>query len=183
MHPVNPVDLDPVSLTLVLGGQRSGKSKLAEDMAIKDGAAIYLATAEPLDDEMTERIKQHQARRGEGWKSIEVPLDIPATLATLTGDIPVLVDCLTVWLANLMEAGQNIEEETARFIDAAIQYKGPVITVSNEVGLGVIPANKLARQFADQAGLMNQRVAAAANRVIFTTAGLPIVLKNEVSKV
>lgn len=182
MHPCDPATLPFASLTLVLGGQRSGKSVLAERMAIRDGEAFYLATAEARDGEMEDRIKKHQERRGNGWHAIEEPLDIAATLPILSGKLPVLIDCLTVWLANLMEAGQNPARETARLIDAARAYPGPVIAVSNEVGLGVIPANKLARQFADEAGLMNQRFAADADRVIFAAAGLPIVLKNETSE-
>jgi len=169
--------LPPV--TLILGGQRSGKSRLAETL-IEDaaGGGLYLATAEARDGEMTDRIAAHRARRGPDWDTIEEPLDIlEQILEHASPNRPVLVDCVTLWLSNLMAAGRNPESEVESLAQGLTGLAGPVVFVSNEVGLGVIPANALARSFADAAGLANQRLAACADRVVFTAAGLPLVLK------
>ncbi|HCS71532.1 MAG TPA: bifunctional adenosylcobinamide kinase/adenosylcobinamide-phosphate guanylyltransferase [Rhodospirillaceae bacterium] len=169
--------LPPV--TLILGGQRSGKSRLAETL-IEDaaGGGLYLATAEARDGEMTERIATHRARRGPDWETIEEPLDILGQIREHAAPgRPVLVDCVTLWLSNLMAAGRDAESEVETLARGLTGLAGPVVLVSNEVGLGVIPANALARSFADAAGLANQRLAACADRVVFTAAGLPLVLK------
>jgi len=169
--------LPPV--TLILGGQRSGKSRLAETL-IEDaaGGGLYLATAEARDGEMTDRIATHRARRGPDWETIEEPLDILGQIREHADPgRPVLVDCVTLWLSNLMAAGRNPESEVETLARGLDGLAGPVVFVSNEVGLGVIPANALARSFADAAGLANQRLAACADRVVFTAAGLPLVLK------
>ena len=169
--------LPPV--TLILGGQRSGKSRLAETL-IEDaaGGGLYLATAEARDGEMTDRIAAHRARRGPDWETIEEPLDILGQIREhASADRPVLVDCVTLWLSNLMAAGRDPESEVETLARGLDGLGGPVVFVSNEVGLGVIPANALARSFADAAGLANQRLAARADRVVFTAAGLPLVLK------
>jgi len=169
--------LPPV--TLILGGQRSGKSRLAETL-IEDaaGGGLYLATAEARDGEMTDRIAAHRARRGPDWDTIEEPLDILEQIREhASPNRPVLVDCVTLWLSNLMAAGRNPESEVESLAQGLTGLAGPVVFVSNEVGLGVIPANALARSFADAAGLANQRLAACADRVVFTAAGLPLVLK------
>ena len=173
------------SLTLILGGQKSGKSALAEQM-IEDnaGGGVYLATAEPAasnqDPEMAARIEAHRARRGAGWSTIEEPLDIlPVILANAAPDRPVLVDCLTLWLANLMAAERDIDAEVEALALGLAGAAGPVILVSNEVGLGVIPETALGRRFADAAGKANQRLAQAVGLVLFTAAGLPITLKDE----
>jgi adenosylcobinamide kinase / adenosylcobinamide-phosphate guanylyltransferase len=125
---------------------------------------------------MRERIAHHQQRRGEGWQTIEVPLDLAPLLEA--GTRPLLVDCLTLWLTNLMLAGRDAEVETARLIAAARTSRAAVVFVSNEVGLGIVPDNALAREFRDRAGRLNQAVAAVANRVVFMAAGLPMVLKD-----
>jgi adenosylcobinamide kinase / adenosylcobinamide-phosphate guanylyltransferase len=125
---------------------------------------------------MRERIAHHQQRRGEGWQTAEVPVDLAPLLEA--GTRPVLVDCLTLWLTNLMLAGRDAEAETARLIAAARTARPPVVFVSNEVGLGIVPDNALAREFRDRAGRLNQAVAAVANRVVFMAAGLPMVLKD-----
>jgi adenosylcobinamide kinase/adenosylcobinamide-phosphate guanylyltransferase len=126
---------------------------------------------------MRERIAHHQRRRGDGWQTVEAPLDLAALLEAENG--PILVDCLTLWLTNIMLAGRDAEAETAKLIAAAQTSRAPVVFVSNEVGLGIVPDNALAREFRDRAGRLNQAVATAANRVVFMVAGLPMVLKDD----
>jgi len=166
---------------LVLGGQRSGKSRYAEALVIASGRApVYLATATAGDGEMRARIAAHRARRGESWRTVEEPHDLAGALLRETGDgFHVLVDCLTLWVANLMEAGREVEDETSALLDALAHIMGPVVLVSGEVGLGIIPADPLPRRFADALGVVNQRVAAAVDRVVLVAAGLPLVLKAE----
>jgi adenosylcobinamide kinase/adenosylcobinamide-phosphate guanylyltransferase len=170
-------DLPP--LVLVLGGARSGKSRFAEDLIRSAGLpALYLATAEPRDAEMRDRIEAHRARRGTGWATIEEPLEIVnRLLAAASEGKPILVDCLTLWLANLMGAGCDIGFETQRLLAALPRIKAPVVMVANEVGLGIVPENALAREFRDHAGRLNQSIAARAERVVFMAAGLPLALK------
>ena len=165
--------------TLVLGGARSGKSTWAEHLRLgHDLERIYLATAEARDDEMAERIAKHQERRGNAWRAEEVPLELPRALDEMAGPgRAVLVDCLTLWLSNLMAAERDIEEESAALVAAIERARGPVVLVSNEVGLGIVPMNALARAFRDHAGRLNQITAAAADQVVFLAAGLPMVLK------
>lgn len=165
-------------LTLVLGGARSGKSSYAEGlMSALPLPWAYVATAEALDDEMRRRIEQHQARRGAGWLQYEAPLDIATTLSGDAADQPCLVDCLTLWLSNLMHAERHIAQETATLVGALSKRSAPCIMVANEVGLGIVPDNALARRFRDEAGWLNQRIAAVADCVVFITAGLPMTLK------
>jgi adenosylcobinamide kinase/adenosylcobinamide-phosphate guanylyltransferase len=165
-------------LTLVLGGARSGKSRLAERLAIASGRALYLATATPGDAEMAARIREHQARRGASWQTIEEPFDLADTLAAHAAPgRPVLVDCLTLWLANLMAAERDIAAETRRLVEALPGLAGPVVFVSNEVGLGIVPDNALARRFRDDAGRLHQEIAGVAALVLFVAAGLPLALK------
>jgi len=166
-------------LTLVLGGARSGKSRYAE--ALIEAAArhaCYLATAEARDDEMRQRIADHRARRGRHWTTIEEALAlVPALGAAARPDRPVLVECLTLWLSNVMLAGIDAASEIDRLVAALPALKGPVALVANEVGLGIVPENGLARAFRDHAGRLNRAVAAVADRVVFVAAGLPLVLK------
>ena len=170
--------LPPV--TFVLGGARSGKSRHAEELIETTGAGLYLATAEAHDDEMAERITRHQARRGELWRTLEAPLALAEALREhATADRPVLVDCLTLWISNLMAAERDVVAEVMALCETLASLDGPVVVVSNEVGLGIVPTNDLARRFRDLAGEANQRVAAVADRVVFMTAGLPMVLKDE----
>ncbi len=165
-------------VTLILGGARSGKSAFAERLVTAlPPPWVYCATAQALDDEMRERIAHHQRRRGEGWRTVEAPLDVAPPLETATQ--PILVDCLTLWLTNIMLAGMDVEAQTARLLAAAEVSRAPIVFVSNEVGLGIVPDNALAREFRDRAGRLNQAVAAIANRVVFMAAGLPMVLKDE----
>ncbi len=166
-------DLPPI--TLVIGGARSGKSAHAEHLIEAAGGGFYLATADAGDDEMKARIKAHQDRRGKSWQTIEEPLDLTGALAGLNE--PVLVDCLTLWLSNLMMENRDIEAEFNTLIGIIPSLKNPVIFVTNEVGQGIVPDNKLARDFRDHAGRLNQTIAAAADQVILMTAGLPHIIK------
>jgi adenosylcobinamide kinase/adenosylcobinamide-phosphate guanylyltransferase len=170
--------LPPV--TLVLGGARSGKSRYAEALVERQGGArVYLATAEAGDAEMAARIAAHKARRGERWTTVEAPLDLVGALdRACRPERAVLVDCLTLWLSNLMGAGRDIMKERDALIAALPSLHGPVVFVSNEVGLGVVPMGELARRFVDEAGRLNQTVAAAAESVVYVTAGLPMTLKD-----
>ncbi|MFN0219599.1 MAG: bifunctional adenosylcobinamide kinase/adenosylcobinamide-phosphate guanylyltransferase [Hyphomicrobium sp.] len=163
-------------LTLVLGGARSGKSALAESLlAASPGPMTYIATAEARDDEMRVRIDAHRTRRGRDWTTVEAPVALVAALNAAEG--PALIDCLTLWLTNLMLGSHAIAPETDKLIAALQARAAPCILVSNEVGLGIVPENALARAFRDEAGCLNQRVAAACDRVLFVAAGLPVVLK------
>lgn len=162
---------------LVTGGVRSGKSAIAEERTLGFGApATYIATAQALDDEMAERIARHQARRGPEWRTVSEPLDLPAAIAASDGT-PRLVDCLTLWLTNLMLAERDWRAETERLTATLARQSAPVVLVSNEVGLGIVPDNALARRFRDAAGLMNQDVAKVADEVILAIAGLPLKVK------
>jgi adenosylcobinamide kinase/adenosylcobinamide-phosphate guanylyltransferase len=166
-------------VTLVLGGARSGKSAYAEHLANGAGSgAVYLATAEAGDGEMAERIARHRQRRGPRWRTIEEPLDLVGALQrAVQPEQPVVVDCLTLWLSNLLAAGRDIAAETARLKDAFASLTGPVILVANEVGLGIVPPTPLGRVFRDDAGRLNQAIAQAADRVVFVVAGLPLTVK------
>jgi len=167
------------SVTLVLGGARSGKSAYAEGLIEAVGTGTYLATAEAGDAEMDERIRRHRERRGKRWETIEEPLDLAGALDRHTKpDRPVLVDCLTLWLSNVMGAGRDVEADCLALTDTLAGLAGPVVLVSNEVGLGLVPETPLGRAFRDHAGRLNQSIVARADRVVFVAAGLPMVLKN-----
>lgn len=166
-------------VTLVLGGARSGKSRHAEALVTRAPQPwIYIATAEARDDEMTARIKAHQARRAEGWQTVEAPRHLPDAIAQAPADAAVLVDCLTFWLSNLMDGSFDIDRQTVRLLEALNGRAGPTIVVSNEVGLGIVPDNALARRFRDLQGALNQRIAAEAQRVVMMVAGIPIAVKS-----
>jgi adenosylcobinamide kinase/adenosylcobinamide-phosphate guanylyltransferase len=166
-------------LNFVLGGARSGKSRYAERLIeAAASAGTYCATAEPGDAEMAARIAAHRDRRSRFWHTIEVPLALAAAIADHSrADRPLLVDCLTLWLSNLMAADRDIEAETAALAAALRAADGPVVLVANEVGLGLVPETPLGRRFRDAAGRLNQEIAALADRVVFVAAGLPLVLK------
>lgn len=166
-------------LTLVLGGARSGKSRFAEDLAVATGLArIYVATAEAYEDEMRERIAVHRARRDDDWTTVDAPLDLPAALDSAAGaDRVVLVDCLTLWLSNVMLAAHDVDAALDGLLAALARLSGPAILVSNEVGSGIVPDTRLGRDFRDHQGRLNQRVAAVADRVTLVVAGLPLDLK------
>jgi len=178
-YPPSASRLSLPPLSLILGGARSGKSRHAEGLIeAAAGTALYLATAEPRDEEMRARIAAHRARRGPGWTTIEAPLALaPLLAAEARPDRPILVDCLTLWLANLLLAERDVGAEIERLLAALPGLKGPVVMVANEIGMGIVPDNALARLFRDHAGRLNQQVAALADRVVFLAAGLPLVLK------
>lgn len=164
-------------LTLVLGGARSGKSRHAEGLITAlPPPWTYVATAEAGDEEMAARIKSHRERRGAQWRTIDAPRVLAKALSAC-GDGPVLVDCLTLWLSNLMLAEANVEEETAQLEETLAATKGPLVLVANEVGSGIVPSYPLGRRFRDMQGILNQRMAARAERVILMVAGLPLALK------
>lgn len=169
--------LPPV--TLVLGGARSGKSRHAEALVeSQPGPCVYLATAEAKDAEMAARIEQHRARRGTRWETLEEPLALAEALGRVARpDGAVLVDCLTLWLSNLMGAGRDVTAESEALVSTLPALPGPVVLVSNEVGLGVVPENALARAFVDYAGCLHHNIATVAQSVVFMAAGLPLQLK------
>ena len=169
----------PGKSVLVLGGARSGKSSYAEKMVGSSGLKpLYLATGRAFDTEMENRIAIHRERRGPEWQTIEEPLDLVGALTLHAAeDRFVLVDCLTLWLTNLMMAERDIGAETARLVAMLPDLAGPVVFVSNEVGLGIVPENRMAREFRDHAGFLHQAVAAVADEVYFMAAGLPLKMK------
>jgi len=178
--------LPPVSL--VLGGARSGKSTHAEKLVngtLFGGIAqpaVYIATAEAGDVEMATRIMAHRARRGGQWTTIEEPLRLAEALARAAGNgQPVLVDCLTLWLSNLVHAGEDVDQASDDVVQTLDEIKVPVVFVSNELGLGLVPDTPLGRSFRDSMGRMNMRIAARADRVILMAAGLPLTLKDRPS--
>jgi adenosylcobinamide kinase/adenosylcobinamide-phosphate guanylyltransferase len=165
-------------LTLVLGGARSGKSRHAETLVTAMPPPwIYVATAEPLDDEMATRIAEHRARRDDRWRTVEAPLDLAGALAAAPAGASILVDCLTLWLSNLMLAKTALEVEIERLESAVSQATGAIVLVANEVGLGIVPDNALARNFRDAAGNLNQRLAARADHVSLLVAGIALKVK------
>ena len=169
----------PGKITFVLGGARSGKSSYAERLVETSGLQpVYLATGRAFDREMEDRIEVHRGRRGPQWTTVEEPLDLVGVLTDeVRRDRFVLVDCLTLWLTNLMMAERDIENEIQSLVDGLAQLTGPIVFVSNEVGLGIVPENGLARAFRDHAGFLHQAVAAAADEVYFMAAGLPLKMK------
>lgn len=164
-------------VTLILGGARSGKSDRGLQLAAKP-PHTFIATAEALDDEMAERIALHKSERDQSWSLVEAPLDLAdALLEHSAPDAVLLVDCLTLWLSNIMHAGRECSAETGRLITALSAAKGSVVLVSNEVGLGLAPDNALGRRFRDEQGRLNRRVAEHSDIVEFVAAGLPLKLK------
>ena len=168
-------------LTFVIGGARSGKSRYGENVIATLPPPwrppwAYVATAEALDAEMAERIVTHRARRGPQWRTMEAPRDLAAALKECE-TMPVLVDCLTLWLSNQMLADADIDLETARLADALTAAKSPIVLIANEVGSGIVPDHPLGRKFRDLQGVLNQRMAARADRVVLVVAGLPVALK------
>lgn len=169
-----PVD----ELYLVLGGARSGKSRHAETLVEACPSPWrYIATAEPLDEEMRRRIDAHKARRGNGWQTVEAPLELASALDDCPHGTPILVDCLTLWLSNLMLNGRPAEPAADGLLEALGRRRGPTVVVSNEAGLGIVPDNRLARDFRDAVGVLNGKVAARAEHVHFMVAGIPMIVK------
>ena len=171
------------ALTLVVGGARSGKSRLSEVLVLSSGLKRnYLATAEALDDEMRARIAQHQVERGAAWQTWNTPLDLDQTLELIPAGEVVLLDCATLWLSNHFMAGSDIAAKSAGLIAALTACASPVVVVSNEVGWGIVPENALARTFRDHQGMLNQQIAERADLVIGVLAGLPMVLKGQMPR-
>jgi adenosylcobinamide kinase / adenosylcobinamide-phosphate guanylyltransferase len=163
-------------LSLIIGGARSGKSRLAERLVAGSGLPqTYIATAQAFDAEMRARIDAHLADRGEGWTTVEAPLDVAGAVSVAAG--VVLLDCATLWLSNHLLAEADIEAEVAGLLAALAVCGAPVVVVSNEVGWSIVPDNALARAFRDHQGRLNQRLAAEAELVVAVMAGLPLVLK------
>ncbi len=173
------------AVTFVLGGARSGKTRhglsLCDDLHAQHGMdPVYVATAQAFDTEMEDRIASHRDERGPAWRTVEAPIDLPAAIRRECGPgTCLLVDCLTLWLTNLMlaEAAFDCDAARAKLVAALGDATGPVVMISNEVGQGIVPENALARRFRDEAGRLNQAVAAAADRVVLVAAGLPLILK------
>ena len=174
------------AITFVIGGCRSGKSRYATDLAaqLSKKQKIFIATCQPQDEEMRQRVARHQKDRGKTWITLEVPIELPEAITRngSRGNL-ILVDCLTLWISNLLTRTPKISEDdviasvdnlTRALLHAA---KCPVILVSNEVGTGIVPENRLARQFRDIMGMTNQRVAACADAVIWMVAGIPVKIK------
>lgn len=169
--------------TLILGGVRSGKSRLAEQLATESSLPVtYIATATVRDDEMRARIAAHRARRPGAWTLVEEPLELAATLhAHAASDRCLLIDCLTLWLTQLLMANDSnlFERERAALVDVLPKLRGHIILVSNETNMGVTPLGELSRRYCDEAGRLHQDLARRCDRVILTIAGLPQVLKGE----
>jgi adenosylcobinamide kinase/adenosylcobinamide-phosphate guanylyltransferase len=165
-------------LTFLLGGARSGKSLHAERLITTLPAPwTYIATAQAFDDEMRERIQHHRDRREGGWQTRDAPFNLAETLRTLPAGTPVLLDCLTLWLTNVMLADRDVEAAVAELCSVLAAPAGPWYAVSNEVGLGIVPENRLARRFRDEQGRLNQKIAALADEVLFLVAGFPVKVK------
>jgi adenosylcobinamide kinase / adenosylcobinamide-phosphate guanylyltransferase len=166
-------------LTFVLGGARSGKSRYAEGLVMDCAPPwIYIATSQAYDEEMSARIAEHRQRRDGKWCTFEAPLDLPAAVAAHgSNGQAVLIDCLTLWLSNVMLAGRDVLAEQQRLVAALNKADGPVVVVSNEVGFGIVPDNALAREFRDAQGRLNMQIAAIADRTVLIAAGLPLILK------
>ncbi|MDC6380758.1 bifunctional adenosylcobinamide kinase/adenosylcobinamide-phosphate guanylyltransferase [Pseudomonas graminis] len=168
-------------LQLILGGARSGKSRLAEKLASDSGLnVIYIATSQPLDGEMNQRVALHRERRPAEWGLIEEPVELARVLRENAGEGRcLLVDCLTLWLTNLLmlDEPQRLAEEREALLDGLAELPGDIIFVSNETGLGVVPLGELTRRYVDEAGWLHQALAERCHRVVFTVAGLPMILK------
>lgn len=166
---------------LITGGARSGKSRIAEGWVTAQGPTpVYIATAEPFDTEMKKRIDDHRSRRGSEWSNVEEPLDLLKALHETDGQGPRLVDCLTLWLSNMMHADLDWQEQARRLAETIPNLTSPVTFVTNEVGQGIVPENALARAFRDAAGEVNQTIAAAVDEVYLAVAGYPLQVKSNV---
>jgi adenosylcobinamide kinase/adenosylcobinamide-phosphate guanylyltransferase len=167
-------------VVFITGGARSGKSSLALRLAsAREGKRAFVATMQPLDEESAERIKKHRLERGDQWKTYEEPIEVAKLLRELTGQYDVVIfDCLTLWLSNLMLAGKDVRQAVDDLIEAISGSSNVALyIVSNEVGMGIVPENELARRFRDEAGHLNQKMAALADRAFMSVSGLSVTLK------
>lgn len=168
------------NLTLVLGGAASGKSAFAEGLVQRAGKVpVYVATAQVFDDEMAAKVARHRAMRGTDWTTIEEPIDLAAALRGADPHVPILIDCATLWLTNLVLGEHDIAAHQDALVAALPQRRGPTVIVSNEVGQGIVPVNALSRTFRNAQGQLNQRLAADAGLVVAVMAGLPLALKGQ----
>ncbi len=167
-----------MAFTLILGGARSGKTALAlREAAAAGGPLAMIATAEAMDDEMSARIARHRDERGPAWRTVEAPVDLARAIAALKADEAALVDCLTLWVSNLLMRGMTVSDAADELMAALKACPARLWLISNEVGLGIVPDNALARRFRDETGRLHQRLAAEASRVVMVVAGLPLTLK------
>lgn len=164
---------------LILGGTRSGKSRFAEQLALQETTArTYIATAQPIDAEMETRIQAHTQRRGTEWNTIEAPLALAEAIAQHSQPQGfLLVDCLTLWLSNLLLQNLDLEEAVSKLLQSIQQAQGTLVLVGNEVGMGIVPETPLGRRFRDEAGILNQKVAGLCAEVFFVCAGIPLQIK------
>ena len=169
------------NLSLILGGTRSGKSAMAEKIALASGLApVYLATAQSGDNEMAKRIAIHKKRRDGNWRLIEEPVDLAHPISTIKQDEILLIDCLTLWLSNSGFSVDQAKINRDNLMDALLGCAGKVICVSNELGMGIVPENQISRSFRDAQGMLNQTVAELADLVVFSVAGLPVLVKGTI---
>ncbi|KEA65125.1 Adenosylcobinamide-phosphate guanylyltransferase [Marinobacterium lacunae] len=168
-------------IRFITGGARSGKSSRAEQLAAASGReVVYIATAEARDGEMSERLAMHRARRPSNWQTVEEPLALPEVIRSRQGEgICLLVDCLTLWVTNLLLADRDMQVHRETLLSALEVAKGEIILVSNETGMGVVPMGELSRRFVDESGWLHQAVAAQADQVVLMVAGLPLVVKGD----
>jgi len=170
-------------IIFVTGGARSGKSDFAQDLAEKlEGKRLFLATAQAFDEEMSHRIQKHREQRGNRWDTLEEPIHLGRALRSVVGSYAtILIDCLTLWMSNLLleypDQDEKILEIMDDFFSSIDEFKGTIVIVSNEVGMGIVPDNKLARQYRDQLGFLNQRIARRADEVYALLSGIPVRIK------
>ncbi len=168
------------NLTLVLGGASSGKSKFAESLCKKSGLdKVYIATAQVFDDEMADKVSRHLTQRGSDWKTIEAPVDVAGAIQSAPDGSVILLDCATLWLTNVILGEHDLDEQTHALISALTSSCNPIVVVSNEVGMGIVPDNALSRKFRNAQGALNQQIASDAGCVVAVMAGLPLVLKGQ----
>jgi adenosylcobinamide kinase/adenosylcobinamide-phosphate guanylyltransferase len=167
-----------MTISFFIGGARSGKSKSAEMHTLRFGSpATYIATCEVLDKEMAQRVKKHQARRGENWSTLFTPFNLADEIKKVGANGPILVDCLTLWLSNHLLKNNALEREIDELTNSLKNSKSNIVLVSNEVGTGIVPDNALARKFRDSAGLMNQKIASVSDEVYWVVAGIQTQIK------